>query len=54
MGAFDPGARVARWQDEETEAQFWACNDIGSVPEKRPDGSRRLQRLGKLKGELLW
>ena len=54
MGAFDPGARVARWQDEETEAQFWACNDIGSVPENARTAAEKFagdsgSTLGKIR-----
>ena len=33
LGAFDPGALLACWQDEVTEAQFWIWNDITNVPE---------------------
>lgn len=34
LGAFDPPAFVAQWQDEETDALFWADNDIVNVCEK--------------------
>lgn len=31
LGAFDPGVHTAQWKDEDTEAIFWADNDIGNV-----------------------
>lgn len=33
LGAFDPAVRVAQWQDEDTDALFWAHNDINNVCE---------------------
>ena len=33
LGAFDSSVLLARWTDEDSEAQFWIWNDINNVPE---------------------
>lgn len=39
LGAFDPGTLVAQWQDEDTDALFWAHNNIDNVNDIAQDAA---------------